>query len=214
MGYRSDVGLCLTKAGKKTFDAMLVELGDDEMTKRIHELLDFAVKKFEDKDSGAVGWYWKSIKWYDFACDDFPDIHFIKQVMDRLDESDEESFLFIIVGENAEDNETHGQFWDNPFDMHLMRGVGFSEHAATKPTAFDENYLNAVQSMTCPKCGSKGPFDIKGRAWFRLLPDGSIDIIETNGFDWDNGDDCVCVACTENEGDVPELYVSNFTAKN
>ncbi len=103
MGYRSDVGLCLTATGKKALDAALAELEPDaETTRHLHELLNAATKR-EDETSGAVAWFWEWIKWYS----EYEDVAFIDKVLESLDDAD---YFFIRVGED---------------EMCLLRGIGF-----------------------------------------------------------------------------------------
>jgi hypothetical protein len=119
MGYRSDVGLCLTEAGKKILDARLADLEPEaDKTRYIHELLNIFRDKREDQDSGDVAWLWEELKWYD----DHDDVIFIETLLNDLDEED---YLFIRVGESDDDTEIRGSFWENPFDMRLLRGVAF-----------------------------------------------------------------------------------------
>ncbi len=119
MGYRSDVGLCLTDAGKKILDARLAALDPErDTTRHIHNLLDSPRSKREDQHSGAIAWLWEDLKWYD----DYDDVNFIETLLNELDEED---YLFIRVGESDDDTEIRGRFWENPFDMRLLRGVAF-----------------------------------------------------------------------------------------
>ncbi len=118
MGYRSDVGLCLTATGKKALDAKLTALDPDaETTQYIHELLHSPYKKREDQDSGAVAWVWESVKWYS----EYESVAFIDTLLESLDDAD---YFFIRVGESEDDTEIHGGFQENPFGMCLMRGIG------------------------------------------------------------------------------------------
>ncbi len=119
MGYRSDVGLCLTDNGKKILNAKLAELeAGTERTTHIHELLNFPRDKREDRDSGAVVWLWERLKWYS----DYGDVSFIENLLQELDEQD---YFFIRVGESDDDTEARGGFWENPFGMCLVRGIAF-----------------------------------------------------------------------------------------
>ena len=122
MGYRSDVGLCLTEAGKKTLEARLSELDPgNDTTKYIHELLNTPRDKREDQESGAVAWLWESLKWYAWAAD-YGDVAFFENLMQDLEEED---YFFIRVGESDDDTETRGGFWDNPLGMCVVRGIAF-----------------------------------------------------------------------------------------
>lgn len=119
MGYRSDVGLCLSGEGKKILDEKLAALAPEaDSTRYIHELLNHYRDKREDQESGDIAWLWEDLKWYD----DHADVIFIETLLNDLDEQD---FLFIRVGESDDDTEFRGRFWENPFDMRLLRGVAF-----------------------------------------------------------------------------------------
>ena len=118
MGYRSDVGLCLTENGKKTLEAKLSELEPDtDKTKYVHDLLD-APSKREDQESGAVAWLWEYLKWYT----EYEDVAFFENLLQDLDYND---YYFIRVGDDSDDTEVQGGFWDNPFCMCLTRGITF-----------------------------------------------------------------------------------------
>jgi len=119
MGYRSDVGLCLTETGKNILDAKLAELGaDEERARHIHELLNTPRDKREDQESGAIAWLWEYLKWYS----DYQDVSFFEKLLQELDYED---YYFIRVGEFDDDTEVEGGFWDNPFGMCLVRGIAF-----------------------------------------------------------------------------------------
>ncbi len=119
MGYRSDVGLCLTHTGKKALDARLAELDPDaEGTRYLHHLLNSPYAKREDWDSGAIAWHWESLKWYS----EYKSVSFIDNLLESLDDAD---YFFIRVGEDDDDIEYRGGFQENPFGMCLMRGIGF-----------------------------------------------------------------------------------------
>ena len=119
MGYRSDVGLCLTDTGKKILDARLAELdAGSDSTQHIHELLNAPREKREDQESGAVAWLWEHLKWYA----NYKDVAFFENLLRDLDYDD---YYFIRVGEDNDDTEVHGGFWDNPLGMCLVRGIAF-----------------------------------------------------------------------------------------
>ena len=81
----------------------------------IKNMLDSAEVR-TDADSGTVAYLWESTKWYD----DFPEVRFIENLLQELDSAD---FLFIRVGEDSDDTEMYGTFWENPLNMRLTRGV-------------------------------------------------------------------------------------------
>ena len=121
MSYRSDVGLCLTDTGKKALEAKLAALeAGTEREQIIHALLNSpSIKgKREDQESGAIAWHWEYLKWYA----DYEDVSFIENFLQDLEEED---YLYIKVGEFNDDTDIRGTFWDNPFGMCLLRGIGF-----------------------------------------------------------------------------------------
>jgi hypothetical protein len=119
MGYRSDVGLCLTNTGRKALEARILALeAGDEKTQHIRNLLHTAFYKMEDKETGAVAWFWESVKWYA----DYDDVSFIENFLQELDDNE---YLFIRIGESEDDTEIRGIFWDNPFNMYLSREIIF-----------------------------------------------------------------------------------------
>ena len=56
------------------------------------------------------------VKWYE----DFSDVSFIENLLAELDWKD---FLFIRIGEDYDDTEVRGDFWDNPFELGLTRKI-------------------------------------------------------------------------------------------
>ncbi|WP_165075992.1 MULTISPECIES: hypothetical protein [unclassified Desulfovibrio] len=125
MGYRSDVGLALTRHGVETLENRLAspELGEG-VRKRVREFFDYADKHAKDEESGHEAWYWDYLKWYDDDPAHFPEVDFIEKLMSELPYED---FRFIRIGEDYDDTELRGGFWENPFDMELGRYISFSE---------------------------------------------------------------------------------------
>lgn len=121
MGYRSDVGLALTQAAVQTLNEKLNAL--DKMSEAFSVITDFfayADKHFEDNNSGSEVYLWEYVKWYE----EFPDVGFIEHLLAELDWSD---YLFIRIGEELEDIDTRGSFWDNPFDLGISRSIIISD---------------------------------------------------------------------------------------
>ena len=118
MGYRSDVGLCLSAKGKEALDAALDEARQNkEHLSLIMALLDGAAVRVST-DDGVVAYHWEYLKWYA----DYSDVRFIENLLRNLDEED---YLFIRVGESDDDTEYRGGFWGNPLGMCLVRGIAF-----------------------------------------------------------------------------------------
>lgn len=124
MGYRSEVGLALTKNGVEILQRRLAapEIGA-EARQRIEEFFHYADKHARDRENGHEAWYWDYLKWYTDDPVDFPEVDFIEQLMAELEDED---FRFLRVGEDFDDTEVRGCFWENPFDMELLRGISFS----------------------------------------------------------------------------------------
>lgn len=124
MGYRSEVGLALTKNGVEILQRRLAapEIGA-EARQRIEEFFQYADKHARDKENGHEAWYWDYLKWYTEDPENYPEVDFIEQLMAELEDED---FRFLRVGEDYDDTEVRGCFWENPFDMELLRGISFS----------------------------------------------------------------------------------------
>lgn len=124
MGYRSEVGLALTRKGVEALENRLAspEIGE-EVRQRIREFLDHTDKHAKDEESGQEAWYWEYLKWYTDDPAHFPEVDFIEKLMAELPDGD---FRFIRIGEDYDDTEMRGSFWENPFDMELGRYISFS----------------------------------------------------------------------------------------
>lgn len=118
MGYPSDVGLCLTLAGKQFLDAALSEAEKAHARfSEIRNLLKCAEVR-TDADSGSVSYLWSEVKWYSI----FEGTAFFEELLIELACKD---YLFIRIGEASDDTEYWGGFWENPFGMCLTRGITF-----------------------------------------------------------------------------------------
>jgi hypothetical protein len=127
MGYRSDVGLCLTAQAQELLAAELAELikADRAKSKTVIDLLNGA-KIREDQESGAVSYYWENLKWYP----DYDDVSFFESLMLCLERNSLDArYYFIRIGESDDDIEIRGGFFDNPFGMYIVRGINFDDEA-------------------------------------------------------------------------------------
>ena len=125
MGYRSEVGLALTRQGVETLEKRLAAPDiDEEVRLCIREFLDHSDKHAKDEESGHEAWYWDYLKWYADDPVHFPEVDFIEKLLSELSYED---FRFIRIGEDYDDTEMRGGFWENPFDMELGRYISFSE---------------------------------------------------------------------------------------
>ena len=121
MGYRSDVGLALTQPAVHTLHQKLNALDkNSEAFSVVSDFLVYADKHLEDADSGAEVYLWEGIKWYE----EFSDVGFIENLLTELDWS---NFLFIRIGEEWNDIDVRGNFWDNPFDLGISRSITIAD---------------------------------------------------------------------------------------
>lgn len=118
MGYRSDVALCLSQNGISALTEKL-DKSSPAIRDEAKELLDHPKNHFTDSATGSQFWYWEGLKWYE----DFPDVGFIEHLMGKLDIKE---YLFIRIGEDSDDNEIQGAYWNNPFGMCLSRSIEFT----------------------------------------------------------------------------------------
>ena len=117
MGYISDIGLALTQEAVQTLNKKLNALDkNSEACSVITDFFAYADKHFEDTGSGSEGYLWEYVKWYQ----EFPDVSFIENLLTELDWSD---FLFVRIGDDLDDIETRGGFWDNPFNLGVRRSI-------------------------------------------------------------------------------------------
>jgi len=100
MGYRSQVVIALGKI----VVADLILLGNQKP-----ELLDRADYTYRDNDGNSY-YSWEEIKWY-VNYDDVDELNTF------LLDLDDDQYGFIRVGEDSDDVETGGNYWD--FDMYV-----------------------------------------------------------------------------------------------
>lgn len=107
MGYRSDVALVVTR---DLFSEMMKKI-----PKQTLDLVKYS-KRFESLDD-AMLLYFESIKWY-------TDTNPIKDVMRFVEsEENEESYYIVEIGEELSHNEERGGYWDNPFEVSMVRSI-------------------------------------------------------------------------------------------
>lgn len=107
----------LTKTGAEQLKAEMTGL-DVSIRKDVLSLFAHPDRHCTDPETGAELWYWSWLKWYV----DYPDVHWTEDFINRLDDGD---FMFVRLGDDADDNEERGQFWGNPFDLGLVREIRF-----------------------------------------------------------------------------------------
>lgn len=110
-------------------------------------------------------------------------------------------------------DEGTGDYQDVEWDRHsvcVCKECGYSGQVFNFEEVSEmSNVLAEGFSMQCPECGSLGPFDIRGRAWFRVKEDGVVDTAETDGYTWDANSMCNCVNCAD-KGICSDRLVADF----
>lgn len=114
MGYRSQVGMALSKSALDTMNRKL-EMADGPTRSAVKDFLDSA-DIYKHSEDGSEGYIWDLIKWYD----EEPEVKFFDAFFSEIDCS---AYLFVLVGEDADDGENRGCFFNNPFGLHLVRKV-------------------------------------------------------------------------------------------
>jgi len=106
MGYRSEVTLVLTRNG---LSALYNKIPD--AMRKITEYAD----KFVRRDDVFL-LCWGHIKWYD----SYDEINAVEKALRGLDNDD---YHFLRIGEDNDDTEEKGGYWDNPFDTYISRSI-------------------------------------------------------------------------------------------
>lgn len=114
MGYRSQVGIALSKSAVERMNQKLA-IVDEEMRSAVEGLLD-SPDSYKRADSGAEGFIWDSLKWYD----EDPETKFFEELFREIDCT---NYLFVRVGDSADDGDCTGCFYNNPFGLRLVRKV-------------------------------------------------------------------------------------------
>lgn len=111
MGYRSNVALALTSDAAKVLRALCEHETD------IRSLIDDADEKigWGSTESDVVKLMWQNIKWYT----DY-DIG-IQALQAFLDNTDEIEWYFLRLGEEPDDVQTEGGFWES--DIYIQRTI-------------------------------------------------------------------------------------------
>ena len=122
MGYYSNVALALTAKGAQAMRTAINTL-DTETNMLVTDFIKYADSHAFDPDSRAEAYLWQDVKWND----DFRDIDFFERFMRNLDDED---YRYIRIGEDYDDTEVRGDFFENPFDIELARDITFDNRYA------------------------------------------------------------------------------------
>ena len=115
MGYRSDAALALVTDAAILLKALCEH--DESLNQFIEDACDkCAWEKSEIAAGYTTKFFWSSIKWYE----GYDDIDMIEAFINNIPESD---FYFLRIGEEENDNEIRGEFWES--DMYINRNISY-----------------------------------------------------------------------------------------
>ncbi len=117
MGYHSDVALTLSSKG---VEALKIKINNSQNCSKsaLCTLLENADKKGVDSSTGDKCWHWSWIKWYH----DYQEIYMLEEFMSSLDYDE---YLFIRIGEDINDIDVYGSYYENTFGMYLNHSIEF-----------------------------------------------------------------------------------------
>ena len=115
MGYKSRVAIVLKKEVNAQLKADIVMCVNGHQQKIMNFLKSAEI---HTKENGDVLYSWDWMKWYD----DYPVISFIKKFLERADDS---TYHYIRLGEENDDMEERGHYWDDPFDLRIIRDIKY-----------------------------------------------------------------------------------------
>lgn len=116
--YYNDVVLVLRRNAIHVIDEMALKYREKTNEAICSEWSDRI--KFSGEHDEDECWYWEDKKWYE---DDPINL----MVMEVLDNIEEEDYLFIRLGEDLCDIEVKGTYFDNTFNIRLMRKIQLPE---------------------------------------------------------------------------------------
>ncbi len=119
VGYHSDVALTLSS---KCVEALEIKIKNSRNSYKsaLCSLLEKADEKGIDKSTGDKCWHWNWIKWYH----DYPEICMLEEFISSLDYDE---YLFIKIGEDMNDTDVYGSYYENPFGMYLHHSIEFDQ---------------------------------------------------------------------------------------
>lgn len=109
MGYRSEVALCLSPAGETLLQQHLAEMQETLPKQEFLDIANFFHAPVDIlKEKGSVLRYWHWCKWYD----EYAEVELANKVISELES---EEFLFLRVGDDPDDVEERGHYYESPF---------------------------------------------------------------------------------------------------
>jgi len=119
MGYRSDVAIAIHKDLQGEFLTFL------KTTELMHQIFGDLSDFHLDKDYQGEG-HWlftcNSVKWY-ASFGEYTDIQLFEKFFNAMDEKDDlqEKYRFLRIGEELEDIEYRGEWWES--ELHVRRSI-------------------------------------------------------------------------------------------
>lgn len=121
MGYYSDVAIALKPKAAESLKKAVSNAQDGKVQEHFQYLLNgSSVSKYSDDGSWLI--VLKDVKWY--WLDGYFSIE--KFVMDFLSALPFDEYLYIRVGEDEDDVERWGNWYENPFDVYVSRRIEYS----------------------------------------------------------------------------------------
>ena len=117
MGYRSEVALVMKKSLVDDLKEYMEQVTSEERDD-IKDILCNA-NNIVSKDD-AILYHWMFIKWY-------PVYLGILCIHKLLEASPAKDYLFLRLGDETDDIETLGSYYDNPFEAHTEVSIVFNE---------------------------------------------------------------------------------------
>lgn len=111
MSYRSNVGLVIK-------DEALLKLVNNNLNTK---LVFYLAEETSFEDTKEHLYIWEDIKWNEIDHPD--DVESIGLFMKELRNIRGEDYLFVRIGEDVEDNELLGEFYDNSFNFGFSRSL-------------------------------------------------------------------------------------------
>lgn len=109
MSYYSQVALCVSEK---------VEI--PEKTRSLMKSIDF---RLVGNCEGSRLFILDQIKWYDL----YPEIAHLIEWMDTMDQEDDDQYRFFRIGEDNDDTESRGAYYENPFNLGIERKFAYDE---------------------------------------------------------------------------------------
>ena len=153
MGYRLNIGLVLTKHGVEKIKEAIENVCINElMENSLHatraniireakSTLTSADITYKDEETGSEVFYWEHVKWHPGSVR----TTIIENVIDNLDSK---NYLYIVIGEELKDINIEGSYYNNPFNMHLVRSINIEKPINNNKDEYEEKVIMNVDGIS------------------------------------------------------------------